>query len=117
MAWSMTRRGLVVVLALLCCVIAAPRDTAAQQAQRECTTLTCAKCTSICNATCDAEAKTCNASGARGCPAKFRSCARNCPSLLCAQCMPVQYGDAGRKFLPGNTELCRTPGRFEDGKK
>jgi hypothetical protein len=85
----------------------------AQQAERECTTLTCAKCTSICTASCDAENKACNATGGRNCPRNYRSCTRACPSMLCAQCMPIQYGSDGRKFMPGKTELCRTPGKFE----
>ena len=85
----------------------------AQQPTRECTTLTCDKCNSICKATCDADSKACNAKGDRNCPRNYRSCLRGCPAMLCAQCMPVQYGGDGKKFLPGKTELCRTPGRTE----
>ena len=85
----------------------------AQQPARDCSTLSCVKCTSICKASCDAENKACNAKGDRNCPRNYRSCTRACPSLLCAQCLPVQYGGDGKKFLPGKTELCRTPGRSE----
>ena len=86
-------------------------------AGRTCSTLSCEKCTSICTAACDAEAKTCDAGGVRGCPGKFRSCQRGCPSMLCAQCLPVQYVEGGKKFLPGKTELCRTGGQLDTGKK
>jgi hypothetical protein len=78
-----------------------------------CTTLACAKCTTICTDTCNAEAKRCEASGKRGCPRAYRSCIKGCPSLLCAQCLPVQYGADDRKFMPGKIELCRTPGTWQ----
>lgn len=79
----------------------------------ECTTLACPKCQSICQASCDAELKKCESGSTRGCPRNYRSCLKACPSMLCAQCLPVQYGSDNRKFLPGKTELCRTPGTWD----
>jgi hypothetical protein len=83
----------------------------AAEPDRSCTTLTCAKCEQVCKATCDADAKVCAESGSRRCPGRYRACTRGCTFDLCAQCMPVQYGAGGKKFLPGKTELCRSPGR------
>ncbi len=85
----------------------------AQGAKAQCTTLSCAKCTSICQASCDADLKACDSATNRYCPRNYRSCLRGCPSQLCAQCLPIQYGSDGKKFLPGKTELCRTPGTYE----
>jgi hypothetical protein len=108
------RRGFLILAILLAGLGSLLFGTAsAQLGVRECTTLTCAKCTSICTASCEAENKVCNAKGERNCPRNYRSCARACPSMLCAQCLPIQYGSDGRKFMPGKTELCRTPGKFE----
>jgi hypothetical protein len=83
------------------------------QPVRECTTLTCVKCEKICTDTCAADFKVCSDKGAKNCPRASRSCERSCKSQLCAQCMPVQYGSNNKKFLPGKTEICRTPGRSE----
>ena len=85
----------------------------AQQATRECTTLTCVKCEKICKDTCGADYKVCTDKGARNCPRAYRSCERSCKSQMCSQCLPIQYGAGGKKFLPGTTEICRTPGRSE----
>jgi hypothetical protein len=104
---------LAAVLALLLVAIA---PAAAAPAKAECTTLSCAKCTSVCTATCDADFKACTASKSRGCPRAYRSCRRGCTSQLCAQCLPIQYGSDGNKFMPGKTELCRTPGSYETKK-
>ena len=82
-------------------------------AGRECHSLTCNKCEKLCHATCEADAVQCNAKHKRGCPAAYRSCERGCRAELCAQCMPIQYDGANRKFLPGKTELCSTPGHSE----
>ena len=105
-----------IAVTLLAATSLAPDPANAQKKARECTTLTCAKCTSICTAACNAELKSCDASSDRGCPRNYRSCMRGCPSMLCAQCMPVQYVEGGKKFLPGKTELCRTWGDIESGK-
>ena len=86
---------------------------AQQQLTRECTSLSCSKCAKICKDTCDADFKACTDKGARNCPRVSRSCDRGCTAQLCAQCLPIQYGTGGKKFLPGKTELCRTPGRSE----
>jgi hypothetical protein len=86
---------------------------AAQAPKAECTALSCAKCESVCNATCDADFTACTAAKSRACPRNYRSCTRGCTSQLCAQCLPIQYGSDGKKFLPGKTELCRTPGSYE----
>jgi hypothetical protein len=75
--------------------------------------LTCVKCEKICTDTCAADFKVCSDKGAKNCPRASRSCERSCKSQLCAQCMPVQYGSNNKKFLPGKTEICRTPGRSE----
>jgi hypothetical protein len=109
----MRRRFLILGVLLTAIAPLSVETVSAQQAMRECTTLTCAKCTSICAASCEAENKACNAKAERNCPRNFRSCTRACPSMLCAQCVPIQYGSDGRKFMPGKTELCRTPGKFE----
>ena len=100
---------MVAIAAVALTPVAAP----AQTAKAECTTLSCTKCTSICKATCDADLKVCDAAKNRYCPRNYRSCLRGCPSQLCAQCLPIQYGSDGKKFLPGKTELCRTPGSYE----
>jgi hypothetical protein len=89
---------------------------AAQAPKAECTTLSCTKCEAVCTASCDADFKACNAAKSRGCPRAYRSCTRGCTSQLCAQCLPIQYGSDGKKFLPGKTELCRTPGSYETKK-
>ncbi len=84
----------------------------AQAAKAECTVLTCAKCSSVCKASCEADLKSCEAAKSRSCPRLYRSCLKGCTSQLCAQCLPVQYGADNTKFLPGRTQLCRTPGRL-----
>ena len=105
------RTALVMLISL---VVLLSYDAAlAQQAARECTTLTCAKCEKICKDTCDADYKACTDKGGRNCPRLYRSCDRGCKSQMCSQCLPIQYGAGGKKFLPGKTELCRTPGRAE----
>ena len=86
---------------------------AQQSAGRECTSLSCTKCEKICSDTCNADFKACTDKNARNCPRLSRSCERGCKSQLCAQCLPIQYGTNNQKFLPGKTELCRTPGRSE----
>jgi hypothetical protein len=121
MAWilimaclNLLRRALLVVAVGLVGFGASSLPSLAQgQPVRECTTLTCAKCEKICTATCTAEFKACSEKGAKNCPRASRSCERSCKSQLCAQCMPIQYGSNNKKFLPGKTELCRTPGRSE----
>ena len=85
----------------------------AQPAERECRTLSCDKCQKICTATCETDYKACEAKLRRGCPRAYRSCERGCKFELCSQCMPTQYDGKNRKFLPGKTELCRTPGHSE----
>ena len=85
----------------------------AQPAAQECKTLSCQKCQKVCTATCEADYKVCEAKHRRGCPRAYRSCERGCKFELCAQCMPVQYDGQNRKFLPGKTELCRTPAKSE----
>jgi hypothetical protein len=106
-------RWFALVFAVLCVWVA---PAAAQAPKAECTTLSCANCTSVCTATCDAEFKVCTASKSRGCPRAYRSCTRGCTSQLCAQCLPIQYGSDGKTFMPGKTQLCRTPGSFETKK-
>lgn len=88
----------------------------AQQAGATCSTLACPKCGSLCKAYCDREAAVCQSDGKRGCPARFRACEKGCTFELCAQCMPVQFVEGGKRFLPGKTELCRTPGALEKSK-
>lgn len=80
---------------------------------RECHTLSCVKCQKVCAATCEADSVRCDAKHLRGCQAAYRSCEKGCRSELCAQCVPIQYDGSNRKFLPGKTELCRTPGHGE----
>ena len=104
-ATAITLLTLVAALALL------PAPGTAAEPARTCTTMTCAKCEQVCKAACDQDAKSCTDSGSRRCPGRYRACTRGCTVDLCAQCMPVQYGAGGKKFLPGKTELCRTPGR------
>jgi hypothetical protein len=108
----MMRRWLLVCAAAVVALVFV-QGGAVEAETRTCSTLTCAKCTSICKASCDADVKACEAKGERNCPRNYRSCTRGCPSMLCAQCLPVQFGSDGRKFLPGKTELCRTPGSYE----
>ena len=93
--------------------VAAVSGVSAEPAARECRILSCDKCRKVCGATCDADYKVCTAQNKRDCPRAARSCQRGCTFEFCAQCMPVQYDGKNRKFLPGKTELCRTPGRPE----
>ena len=94
-------------------VMAGFLPAAAQQAGSICSTLSCPKCEKICRDTCDVDYKKCYATSNRNCQGMYRSCERGCKAQLCAQCLPVQYGSNDRKFLPGKTELCQTPGRSE----
>lgn len=109
----MMRRCLFLIAGLSAFMFAAVAPATAQQGGRECTALSCNKCEKVCKDTCDADFKACSNKGARNCPRVYRRCERGCKSQLCAQCMPIQYGSNNKKFLPGKTELCRTPGRSE----
>lgn len=99
------------LLALVAVAVLGP--VAAQDQPPACTTLACPKCTAVCKAYCEAEAALCRKRGERYCPRAYRSCSNGCTVELCAQCMPVQFAEGGKRFLPGRTELCRTPGAPE----
>ena len=86
---------------------------ASAQPVGECRTLSCNKCAHVCGGSCQADFVACEAKHHRGCPAAFRACERGCKSELCAQCLPIQVDGKNRKFLPGRTDICRSPGHDE----
>ena len=101
-------RSLVGLAGCLSAAVAPHVPSATAESKAACTTLSCEVCEEIVQATCDARYRTCEAARQRACPARSRSCSKGMTFELCAQCMPVQYVEGGRRIAPGRTELCRT---------
>ncbi len=105
----MPKRFAYLIVALATIAAAAGGAWAQTTVETQCTQLTCARCETLCTAYCNADA-----AGKRA--RAYRSCANGCRVELCVQCMPAQYDAKGRKFVAGRTELCRSPGHWENGK-
>jgi hypothetical protein len=86
-------------------IVVGTAAAAQSRSESQCSQLPCQRCEALCTTYCAAESK-----GKRA--GAYRGCTNGCKADLCAQCMPVQYDATNRKFFPGRTDLCRSPGRY-----